>query len=108
MYTTDLHEIGKRLATYRKRLGLTQAEVAEAANISDRTYSSIECGSSRAHMPTMLRICEAMQIPLNDLFMEETPTENYEDSIAQVLRSCSPNDLKDIFELIRLFKHLPG
>lgn len=35
---------GNRLLAQRKALGLTQAEVAERAGLSDRTYADIERG----------------------------------------------------------------
>ena len=37
MLIFDLHTIGDRLLAVRKRTGLTQAEVAEAAGLSERT-----------------------------------------------------------------------
>ena len=38
MLIFDLRTIGNKLLTIRKRMGMTQAEVAEAAGLSDRTY----------------------------------------------------------------------
>lgn len=37
MLIFDFHKIGGKLFDVRKRLGLTQMEVAEAAGLSDRT-----------------------------------------------------------------------
>ena len=45
MLIFDLHTIGNRLLMIRKRMGMTQAEVAEAAGLSDRTYADIERGT---------------------------------------------------------------
>ena len=39
MLIFDLHTIGNKLLTIRKRMGMTQAEVAEAADLSDRAYA---------------------------------------------------------------------
>ena len=39
MLVTDLHAIGNALLSFRKHAGLTQAEAAEAAGLSDRTYA---------------------------------------------------------------------
>ena len=46
MLVFDLHAIGNKLLTIRKRMGMTQAEVAEAADLSDRAYAEI----GRAHV----------------------------------------------------------
>ena len=42
MLLFDLNTIGNNLLSVRKRLGMTQAEVAEKAGLSDRTYADIE------------------------------------------------------------------
>ena len=44
MLLFDMMTIGNRLLAARKRLGMTQAEVAERAGLSDRTYADIERG----------------------------------------------------------------
>ena len=41
MLLFDFRAIGNKLLAIRKRLGMTQAEVAEAAGLSDRTYADI-------------------------------------------------------------------
>ena len=42
MLIFDFHKIGGKLFAARKRLGLTQMEVAEAAGLSDRAYADID------------------------------------------------------------------
>lgn len=41
MLLFDFREIGNKLYSFRKRAGMTQAEVAEAAGLSDRTYADM-------------------------------------------------------------------
>ena len=50
MLIYDFRAIGNRLLAIRRRQGLTQAEVAEAAGLADRTgkYAS---GNHPAHLP---------------------------------------------------------
>ena len=55
MLIFDLHTIGNKLLTIRKRMGMTQAEVAEAAGLSDRTYADIERGTVNMRTETILR-----------------------------------------------------
>ena len=45
MLISDLRVIGNNLLAVRKKLGMTQMEVAEAAGLADRTYADIERGS---------------------------------------------------------------
>ena len=44
MIISDLHTIGNKLLYFRKKMNMTQIEVAEAAGLSDRTYADIERG----------------------------------------------------------------
>ena len=39
MLVFDFRAIGNKLLAIRKKAGMTQNEVAEAANLSDRTYA---------------------------------------------------------------------
>ena len=45
MITSDFHVIGNKLLQFRKKVQLTQIEVAELAGLSDRTYADIERGN---------------------------------------------------------------
>ena len=42
MLVLDIREIGNKLLAIRKRMGMTQVEVAEAAGLSSRTYADID------------------------------------------------------------------
>lgn len=46
--------------TKKEQIGLTQAEAAEAAGLSERTYADIERGSVNMRTETILKICEAL------------------------------------------------
>ena len=68
MLIHDFREIGNRLYAVRKRLGLTQMEVAERAGLSLRTYADIERGTVNMRVETALQICEALHITQEELF----------------------------------------
>ena len=56
MLIFDRRTIGNRLLAMRKKRGLTQAEVAELAGLSDRTYADIERGTVNMRLETLLHI----------------------------------------------------
>lgn len=72
MLIFDLHTIGNRLLMIRKRMGMTQAEVAEAAGLSDRTYADIERGTVNMRTETILRICTVLHITPDEILTEES------------------------------------
>ncbi len=60
--------IGRRIKEFRKRRGLTQADIANAAGMSTRTVSNIEGGRNGAPVETLYRISEKLGTELKDLF----------------------------------------
>lgn len=69
MLIFDLQVIGNRLLCIRKRIGMTQAEVAEAAELSDRTYADIERGAVNMRTGTILKICGVLHITPDEVLI---------------------------------------
>lgn len=104
MLIFDLNKIGNKLLAFRKRLGLTQAEVAEAAGLSDRTYADIERGTVNMRIETILRICDVLSITPDQIFtqQQEVPTMQQEEIIKR-LGSCTPKDKATALEILWVF-----
>ena len=73
MLVFDFRTIGNKLLSIRKKAGLTQSEVAEKANLSDRTYADIERGTVNMRIETVLKICEALHITPDMVLTTEDP-----------------------------------
>ena len=72
-------EIGKFIAKCRKEKKLTQAQLAEKLNITDRAVSKWETGKSMPDSSIMLELCEILGITVNELLSgEEINMESYE------------------------------
>ena len=65
--------IAKNLITYRKSAGLTQAELAEKINYSDKSVSKWESGNGVPDVYTLIQISKLYGVTLNDLVGEEAP-----------------------------------
>ena len=101
MLILDFLVIGNKLFKYRKKRGLTQAEVAEKAGISDRTYADIERGSVNMRVETLLKICDVLSITPDDVLTEEC--EFSPDEIQRKFSSLSPSDKKVALQLMEVF-----
>ena len=100
----DLHEIGNRLWHFRKRTGMTQAEVAEAADLSDRTYADIERGTVNMRVETALKICETLHITPDEILTEDSPSiTSRQDELWQRLNACSPKDKETALSLLAVY-----
>ncbi len=67
----DQIKIGKFIQEKRKEKKLTQSELAEKLNITDRAISKWENGVCLPDAGTMPELCEILSISINDLFSGE-------------------------------------
>lgn len=67
----DQIKIGRFIAERRKIKNLTQAQLAEKLNITDRAVSKWENGRSLPDSSIMLELCEILDITVNDLLCGE-------------------------------------
>ena len=67
----DQIKIGKFISIKRKEKKLTQQELAEKLNITDRAISKWENGSCLPDVGTMPELCKILGITINDLFSGE-------------------------------------
>lgn len=63
-------QIGANIAAYRKRLGLTQAGLAEKLNYSDKAISKWERGESVPDVLILCQLAELYEISVNDLVVD--------------------------------------
>lgn len=71
--------IGKFIAKCRKEKQLTQSQLAEKLNITDRAVSKWETGKSMPDSSIMLELCEILGITVNELLSgEKINMENYD------------------------------
>ena len=74
----DQVKIGKFIAECRKNKKLTQAQLAEKLNITDRAISKWETGKGMPDSSIMLDLCKELGITVNELLSGEVITmDNY-------------------------------
>ena len=59
--------IGRHIQEARKRMKLTQREIAEKLNMSDTYYGKIERGECRTNLERLAQISVLLNVPLEDL-----------------------------------------
>lgn len=104
MLVFDLHAIGNKLLTVRKRMGMTQAEVAEATGLSDRTYADIERGTVNMRTETILRICSVLHITPDEVLTENSSSLTTQQAeLWDRLNACNPKDKETALQLLSVF-----
>ena len=77
------NKLGIIISKLRKEKGLTQKDLADELNISDKAVSRWETGSSSPNMDMLLRISKFFQVPLNDLITARVATEENGDELVE-------------------------
>ena len=104
MLIYDFTTIGNKLFAFRKRMGMTQAEVAETAGLSDRTYADIERGTVNMRIETILHICDALHITPDEILTEkESDQSSRQDELWERLNSCSPKDKETALRILSVY-----
>lgn len=79
-------KIGKFIAECRKKNSLTQMQLAEKLNITDRAVSKWENGKAMPDSSIMLDLCNELKISVNDLLSGEVVTmKNYNENLEKNL-----------------------
>lgn len=95
MYNLDFKVIGDRIAKRRKALGLTQWQVEEMADITQKYLSNIERASSGLSIDVLMRICDALEITPDYLLLGTTEmSEDVSTAVESRLKQMSPEQLK--------------
>ena len=68
--SNEFRLLGLTIAYYRKLRGLTQAELAEATNLSRTHISNIEApnGKTSISLNKLFDIADVLEVPVKDLF----------------------------------------
>lgn len=104
MLEHSLQTIGNRMLAARKRLGLTQSEVADAAGLSDRAYADIERGSVNMRLETFLRICETLFVtPDEILHTQPQGTTLRQEELLAKLNACSSQERNTVLCILEAY-----
>lgn len=104
MLIYNFRTIGNKLLAIRKKAGLTQSEVAEAANLSDRTYADIERGTVNMRIETVLKICDALHITPDEVLTEDNPNISAKQELLfKELETCSLHQKDTALELLSVY-----
>jgi len=98
----DQMKIGRFIAERRKRVSLTQLQLAEKLGITDRAVSKWETGKAMPDASIMLELCGVLEISVNDLLCGEVVgMEDYskklENNLLDMIRQKEQADKRLLF-----------
>ena len=103
-------KVGKFIAKLRKEKNMTQQELANKLNITDRAVSHWENGRSMPDAGIMLKLCKILNVNVNELLSakkipQETYSERAEENLLEMKREIESQNRR-IFTLNKIIINL--
>ena len=98
----DYRILAQRISKIRKEKKLTQAQLAEKANLTNNYISNIETQHSIPSLETLVKICNALNVTPNDLLMGTVKTsgEYLIKETFEKFNECTPKERRLINKFI--------
>jgi len=101
MRIEDLNTIGSHIRQRREAMKMTQAELAEKADLSLPFISFIENDKRNISLETLIKITNALEITLSDFF---TPIETSQSQLQELLLKINASPKKE--DYIQIFHEI--
>ena len=89
-------EMGDRIRECRKQRNISQAELAEAINVSDNTISNMETGSNNVKLENVEKVADFFEVSLDYIVKGIGLTPVDDDLVKRYLRLSNEDKLKMI------------
>lgn len=97
----EQEKIGKYIAEKRKGIGLTQKELAERVGLTDKAVSKWERGKSIPDHDVITRLCEVLNISVNEFLSgEDIVSENYSEKAEENMISLIKDKKNTRYEFL--------
>lgn len=101
--STILQQVGNNIKSIRTAQGLTQEQMAEKLNHSVNFVSLIELGKSGMSVPTIIEICNVLDVDTNSIFKGLIPYKQKEKDryIIENISAFNDKDKNIIMDLMQ-------
>lgn len=102
-YTYDFHDIGKTVKNQRKARAISQLHLAELCGISDSHIRNIENGSANPSLDTLVKICNALEIPFERIISNVSASNTLTLSQIEILNGLTDDQQIRCLEILNDF-----
>lgn len=98
-----LQLFGRKLADIRNKKGLTQEDLAEIIGYSANHISKIELSRANPSFDLLLKVTNALDIDIKDLFdfRTEQSEEELKEKLKKIIEASHPKKLKMFYNIIK-------
>lgn len=103
----DYQQIGRQIRAARLRRKMTQAQLAEAADLSVPYISHVERGKKRVSLDALLRISQAVDVTVDQLLSGTQPQDKdaYLPEIGELFEDCTLRERKILRDIAAAVKN---
>ena len=103
MKTMDFARIGQKIREIRISKHLTQEYVANVTDVNTSHISNIENNRVKVSLPTLVQICNALDITVDYILSDEynTPDNSLDKEILHELQACSIDTKEKVLKIVR-------
>ena len=96
---------GKRVKELRKKIGYTQAQLAEIANVDDKHISCIEGGKNFPSPDLLDRLANSLNVEVKALFEFDylKEPENLKVEIQKIINQLTSEQLRLVYKYVKTF-----
>lgn len=99
----DYTAVGRKIREQRKKLNITQEQLAEMCEVSPSYIGHIERGSRNLSMNTAVQLCSVLGIGLDFLFLDSAEnSDEITNCINSALSACSDEQKKSFLKTIKI------
>ena len=83
-------EVGTTIKSFRKKLGISQEQLAEISNITQAYLSQIENNKKDPNLSTLKAVCDALNIPISVLFLSSISEDDVPEGKKEAYQIMAP------------------
>lgn len=103
MIYDDKKFIGNVIKTARKKAKLSQAELCEKLNMSDKNLGNIENGKQFPQVNNFLKIIEILNLNLEDFGVKNTQIkDNKKDELSKIILSADDKKISSYIKALKM------
>lgn len=88
------NQLGANIVLYRKKYGMTQANLAEKLNYSDKAVSKWERGESMPDVQTLMQLAELFEVRIDDMLSDPDALPENPGKVEKVMEKAVEKTLK--------------
>ncbi len=104
----DYKDLGRRIRAKRKKVKLSQAELAERVDLSVQHISNIENARTKVGLEKLVDISNALCVGVDELLCESVTKSRavYDNEIFAILENFSDAEIRMVPDLLRYYESL--